>query len=205
MAFQQSMRAAAVIMRCSNVRSGHAAKGHQLSDGRVFARGAYESSFSFDTNRIQVLDNIYIRYHTYMEKLSQLTRRGHSRPDAASAIHQHDVLASLFSPNEKDRADAVSHTTFCVCCLFGTPETSCANGHMLCRDCLLSYGVRKGRSLVELLACPLKHIQDAPSRPGSVYLRPEAAGVRVLALNKYVISFPFESCVHIISLETPLA
>jgi hypothetical protein len=135
MQFQQSMRAAAVIMRCANVRNGHAAKGHQLTDGRVFARGSYESSFSFEANRKQVLDDIYLWYHSFMEKLSTLTLQGRYRLNIASEIHL-EVLAAQYSPVENDEPVGLTHTTFCICCLFGTPEALLPCGHMLCRSCI---------------------------------------------------------------------
>lgn len=186
MAFQQSMRAAAVIMRCANVRSGHAAKGHQLSDGRVFARGSYESSFSFEKNRKQVLDNIYGWFHTFMDKTAQLSHQGHSRLDAASAIHRDDVLSSHYPPNENGDPVGLRHTTFCICCLFGTPEAVLPCGHMLCRDCLQTYSKSKNKNLVEVLQCPLESNHPTTSEPRTIYVRPDAAGVRVLSLNKYV-------------------
>ena len=188
MSFQQSMRAAAVIMRCANVRSGHAAKGHQLSDGRVFARGSYESSFSFEGSRKLVLDNIFAWFHGLMDKLSQLSRQGHSRLSAASVLHRDDVLSSHYPPDKNGEPVGLRHTTFCICCLFGTPETLLVCGHMLCRNCIQDYGLLKGQNLVEVHECPLGSNGYTTPKPRSIYLRPEAAGVRVLALNKYCSS-----------------
>jgi hypothetical protein len=183
MSFQQSMRAAAVIMRCANVRSGHAAKGHQLTDGRVFARGSYESSFSFENNRKRILDDIYVAYHGFMERIIQLSQQGYGRLEAASALHRDDVLAAHYPPSENGEPVGLRYTSFCISCLFGRPEASCEHGHMLCRNCLLAYGLKKSSTLVEVLECPLE--PHGTPDPRSIYLKPESAGVRVLALNKY--------------------
>jgi hypothetical protein len=188
MAFQQSMRAAAVIMRCANVRSGHAAKGHQLSDGRVFARGAYESSFSFKRNRKQTLDTIYGWFQGFMGKVSQLSQQGHSRIEVASAIHRDDVLSSHYPTTDNGDPPGLRHTSFCICCLFGTPEAVLSCGHMLCRDCLQAYSTTKSKNVIEILECPLEINHQVLVEPRAIYLRPDAAGVRVLSLNKYIIT-----------------
>lgn len=185
MSFQQSMRAVAVIMRCANTAQGHA-KGHQLTDGRVFARGSYESTFSFEENRTQVLDDIYRWYNSFMERVTNLGSQGYGRLEAASAIHRDDVLVTYYTPTDKGTVTGTRHTTFCICCLFGTPEITLPCAHMLCRNCVVAYGNRQSHALVEIHECPLETNHDEPSRPRSVYLRPEAAGIRVLALNKYI-------------------
>ncbi|KAF2729081.1 hypothetical protein EJ04DRAFT_503032 [Polyplosphaeria fusca] len=193
MSFQQSVRAAAVIMRCANVRSGHAAKGHQLTDGRVFARGSYESSFSFERDRKQVLDNVYIWFRLFMDKLAHMTRQGHSLLESASTIHRDDALASHYLPIDEDgivqphlpqrntEAVGLRYTSFCICCLFGTPEALLPCGHMVCRDCILAYSVAKGVSVVDV-ECPIRIDHRRRSLTRSVYLRSDTMGVRVLAL-----------------------
>jgi hypothetical protein len=188
------MRASAVIMRCANVRSGHAAKGHQLSDGRVFARGSYQSSFFHETNRKAILDDIFLSFHYFMSKLSQLTSHDIDQLAAASIIHRDDALMAYYPSNKDTQPVGLQYTSFCICCLFGIPEALLPCGHMLCRDCIQSYGKRKGLILVDGLECPLEVGQSItlPSRP--VYLRPEAAGARVLALNKYYSPVPDSFC-----------
>lgn len=185
LAFQQQMRAATVILRCANVRSGHAAKGHQLTDGRVFARGSYESNFSFESHRKQILDDIYISFHHSMNKLAQASRQGIQQLDAAAIIHRDDALASYYPPGEDGEPVGLRYTAFCICCLIGTPEALLPCGHMLCRACIQAYGRRKGHVVVDVLECPLEVNQTTRPQPRAIYLRPEAAGVRVLALNKY--------------------
>ncbi|KAF2122021.1 hypothetical protein BDV96DRAFT_640090 [Lophiotrema nucula] len=183
MSFQQSVRAAAVIMRCANVRSGHAAKGHQLTDGRVFARGSYESSFSFARDRKRVLDNIYRWFHRFMNQLADMTRQGFSLLDGASAIHRNDTLSSYYPATETEETIGLRYTSFCICCLFGTPEALLPCGHMLCQSCIRAYGRTKRPNLAEVLECPLEINQRSSYQPRLIYLRPESAGVRVLALS----------------------
>lgn len=180
-------------MRCANVRSGHAAKGHQLSDGRVFARGTYESSFSFERNRKQILDDIYVWFHRFMNKLSQLARQGVDQLEAASIIHRDDAIATYYPASDGAEPVGLRYTSFCICCLFGTPEALLPCGHMLCRKCIQAYGRKKGRTLIDILECPLEVEQNIRPQARSVYLRPEAAGVRVLALNKYYSLPVFEA------------
>ncbi|KAF2259856.1 hypothetical protein CC78DRAFT_524125 [Lojkania enalia] len=187
MAFQQSVHAKGVIMRCANVRSGHAAKGHQLSDGRVFARGSYESSFSFQKDRGKVLDNIYITFQLFMDKLAQMSRQGYSLLEGVSLIHRDDALASHYLPiggiSVKVDSDSVGlrYTPFCICCLFGTPEALLPCGHMLCRDCIQAYGIEKALNVLEV-ECPIKADHERRSLSRSIYLKSDAAGVRILAL-----------------------
>ncbi|KAF1960915.1 hypothetical protein CC80DRAFT_590230 [Byssothecium circinans] len=183
LAFQQSMRAVGVIMRCANVRTGHAAKGHQLSDGRVFARGAYESSFKFEDDRIQILDDIYTAFHDFMRRLSQLSKEGVDQLEAASVLHRDDALATFYPKSENNQPVGLQHTIFCICCLFGTPEALLPCGHMLCRECIQAYGRQKAHTLVDVLECPLEVNQKIRPQSRAVHIRPEAAGVRVLALN----------------------
>jgi hypothetical protein len=187
LAFQQSMRAVGVIMRCANVRTGHAAKGHQLSDGRVFARGSYISTFKFEENRKQILDKIYATFHHFMSKLSQLSRKGVDQLEAAFTLHRDDAISAFYPRSENGQPVGLQHTVFCICCLFSTPEALLPCGHMLCRECIQAYGCQKAHALVDVLECPLEVNQKTRLKSRAVYIRPEAAGVRVLALNKYVV------------------
>lgn len=172
-------------MRCANVRSGHAAKGHQLSDGRVFARGAYESSYKFEEHRKQILDDIYVTFHQSMMKLAQLARQGVNQLKAAAILHRDDALSEFYPASDKDEPVGLQHTVFCICCLFGVPEALLPCGHMLCRECVEAYGHRKAQALIEVMECPLEINQTTESQPHVIYTRPESAGVRVLALHKY--------------------
>ncbi|CAI6303542.1 unnamed protein product [Periconia digitata] len=181
--FQQSMHAVGVIMRCQNSRSGHHAKGHQLSDGRVFARGAYESSFFFEEHRKQILDDIFVTFHESMNKLSRLAREGVDQLKAAAVLHRTDALSAFYPSSDGNEPVGLQHTVFCICCLFGLPEALLPCGHMLCRDCVEAYGHRKAHALVEILECPLEINQKIQTQPHIVYTRPESAGVRVLALH----------------------
>ncbi|ORY05071.1 hypothetical protein BCR34DRAFT_572302 [Clohesyomyces aquaticus] len=184
MDFQRDVRSTSILLRCVNVRSGHAAKGHQLHDGRIFARGAYLSSFSVKENRKQVLDQIYSHFCNLLVKSTQLIQQGTQPLDAASTIHRDDVLATRYPPTDmKDRSLWLKYTSFCICCLLNAPETTLPCGHMLCRHCVMAFGRERGRMIVEVLECPLETNSYIRCQPRSVYLKPVAAGVRVLALE----------------------
>jgi hypothetical protein len=155
-------------MRCANVRSGHAAKGHQLSDGRVFARGSYQSSFFYETNRKEILDGIFVCFHQFMSKLSQMARQNIDQIMAASIIHRDDALATYYPSNETSDLPGMRYTPFCICCLFGIPEALLPCGHMLCRDCIQIYGRKKGQILIDVLECPLEVKQNIRPHPRSV-------------------------------------
>lgn len=156
-------------MRCANVRSGHAAKGHQLSDGRVFARGSYQSSFFYETNRKEILDDIFMSFHQFMSKLSQMVRQDINQLTAASIIHRDDALAAYYPYNEDSELGGMRYTSFCICCLFGIPEALMPCGHMLCRECIQVYGRKKGQILIDVLECPLEVKQN--TRPHSRSVR----------------------------------
>jgi hypothetical protein len=64
-----------------------------------------------------------------------------------------------------------------------SPEHSLPCGHVICTPCLLGYGERQERDVIEITSCPL---HSERTFRWIVYLKPDAAGVRVLTLDGYV-------------------
>lgn len=54
------------------MRSGHSAKGHQSTDGKVFATGEYVSSWSWEENENEFPNKVY---HCFVELFKELTDR----------------------------------------------------------------------------------------------------------------------------------
>ena len=97
-------------------------------------------------------------------------------------------MVQFYSHSVRDRPEAfISHTT-CFCCLFEPPEHALSCGHVLCTPCLRAYGRSRGRNTVEIEGCPMER-SSGRSKYGSwkVLLKPDAAGLRILTLDGYVL------------------
>ena len=167
----------------------HSSKGHQLKNGKVLAVGGYVSSFSFETYREKFQADVYSRFVDLLKRLrSRVQEGGELEPQAAAEIHKDDVMVQFYSHAARDRPEAfISHTT-CFSCLFEPPEHALSCGHVLCTSCLRAYGHPRGRTVVEIEGCPMEQ-SNRRSRYGSwrVLLKPDAAGLRILTLDGYVL------------------
>ncbi|KAI1367159.1 hypothetical protein F5Y08DRAFT_350010 [Xylaria arbuscula] len=175
-------------VRCVNVRSGHASKGHQSADGKVFAAGDWTSKFSFESHR-DFRDWVY---YCLLELLKELTRQvqgnGEAEQKVAARIHKTMVLGPLFC--HTIRRDEASHiqniflnNMACFCCLFGQAEHCLPCGHILCIDCVNTYGHPRGPNWLELFECPfLCHGNRSPIRC-VIYTKPKLAGTRLITLD----------------------
>ncbi|KAF8847642.1 hypothetical protein BDZ45DRAFT_315849 [Acephala macrosclerotiorum] len=165
--------------RCVNVRVGHDSKGHQNSDGRIFARGSYYSRFSFENNREGFCAGVYLALERLLGQLADFTRRGEEQAVAATNIHRKN-LQEFFNKPSKTEATILRNHSVCWCCLFEAPEHALACGHVLCTPCLKAYGRPEGRNIVRIHECPF---ESYGSQPRSIYIKPETAGVRMLVLD----------------------
>lgn len=75
-----------------------------------------------------------------------------------------------------------SHVT-CLCCVRKIPEHVLPCGHVLCRDCIQSFGRDMGQGLFDLSGCPLHPSETRWDRPVRIRFKPKDAGVRVLCLD----------------------
>ncbi|GAB1318162.1 FabD/lysophospholipase-like protein [Madurella fahalii] len=175
--------------RCVNTSFGHA-KGHQSRNGKVFAAGGYESSFSFQQYRQTFLCSIYHSLQTIGAEVSEkVNSLCISELQAAAEVHQ-SIARSFFrvaDPTEK-RSEGVgpltSHSA-CFCCFFEPGEHPMLCGHVLCTPCVTSYG-KRGVSTeveVEMNGCPIGCPWPRRSKSQIVRFKPKSAGVRVLSLD----------------------
>lgn len=166
--------------RCVNVRSGHGSKGHQFKNGKVIAVGSYESKFSVES--FQEIFR-YLVFTFLKELLGELqTPFFKSRPEdqVAAQIHKTQVMRPFYEHVSQGRtASLFSHST-CFSCLMASPEHALPCGHVICTPCLLAYGERQDRDAIEITSCPL---HSGRTFRWTVYLKPDAAGVRVLTLD----------------------
>ena len=164
--------------RCVNVYFGHA-KGHQNAAGKVLANGDYVPSFHYSNDLArwlfrldQEINNIQV-----------------SKDDARPSRNVEEVLPALHVENMKtfyreigSASNFRSHIT-CFCCLREIPVHPLTCGHVLCSPSERSYGVSKGRVLMEMLQCPICLAQDLWMSSCLIRFMPPLAGVRVLCLD----------------------
>jgi hypothetical protein len=177
------MRVSAVLYRCVNVRCGHGSKGHQLKDGRVFAVGSYVSDFSFESYYEEFRNRVYFRLEHLLKLLSDSIKKGEVASVATARIHRDDGLSLIYGERTKKEARAFQSHSVCFCCLFEPPEHALPCGHVLCTPCVRSYGRLKSKNLFEIHECPLEINTPGRCQPATLYLKPEAAGVRILTLD----------------------
>ncbi|KAI0863768.1 hypothetical protein F4860DRAFT_521823 [Xylaria cubensis] len=175
-------------VRCVNVRSGHTSKGHQSADGRVFAAGDWVSKFSFEDHR-SFRDWVYYCLLDLLRELTtQVQENGEAEEQVASRIHQTMVLSKLFS--HAKHSDETAHTrnylinnTACFCCLFGQAEHCLPCGHIICIDCVNTYGYPRAANGIELSECPFLCHDDMWTASCLIHIKPKLAGVRLITLD----------------------
>jgi hypothetical protein len=178
-------------LRCVNVESGHGGKGHQNQNGKIFADGSYVSKRKFEDLREEFASNCYFRLQELLERLDTLRQKRGLRNDevqAAAEIHRDDVMAWFFRHvSGNGRAAQYNSHSVCLCCLLRPPEHALPCGHVLCTNCVSIYGhARPGsRTEIEIEYCPLEVRSVRTFQPWRVYLKPDAAGVRILTLDGY--------------------
>lgn len=106
---------------------------------------------------------------------------------AAAQIHKDLVMVPFYDHSAKGRPEAfISHST-CFSCLFEPPEHALPCGHILCTPCLREYGHARGKTVVEITGCPLEPLSRTRYGLWRVFIKPAAAGIRILTLDGYVI------------------
>lgn len=171
--------------RCVNVRSGHGSKGHQLKSGKVFFVGEYESSFSVESFQEEFRLQVYDILVQLLRELRETVTESRPEFEVAADIHRNTVLKRFYdhvTANQGHDGCLVNHST-CFCCLMGSPEHSLPCGHIICTPCLLVYGSKLERDVVEMTYCPLHSSSKSAFPPWKIFHKPEAAGVRVLSLD----------------------
>ncbi|KAI1411011.1 hypothetical protein F5Y13DRAFT_201533 [Hypoxylon sp. FL1857] len=173
--------------RCCNVKSGHSPKGHQNGQGKIIGHGQYQSSFdpsTFVPEWSQLIQDNLARLQTAAYDLSEKIP-GRSDLQIASILHRERI--SKFYNSLGNPADFISHSA-CFSCLRGLPNCVLPCGHILCLECVKTYGRPSSRTTVELNRCPLHVREIMVDPPWAITIKPSRAGVRVLCLDSGGIS-----------------
>jgi predicted acylesterase/phospholipase RssA/energy-coupling factor transporter ATP-binding protein EcfA2 len=170
--------------RCVNVKAGHNTKGHQLSNGQVLAAGDYQSSFSSERYRATFRDDVYGALVKLLEKLhGAIGGSTHLELEEAANIHRDLVLRNFFQ-HLNGPHDFISHTA-CFSCLVAPPEHPLPCGHVLCTPCVKAFGMSRGKTVVQMVYCPLHATtNEAEFDPSfAITIKPPGAGARILTLD----------------------
>ncbi|KAF2735206.1 hypothetical protein EJ04DRAFT_576300 [Polyplosphaeria fusca] len=167
--------------RCVNVSKSHQ-KGHQNARGKVIAAGGYESRFTTDRYRIVWMNALKQRLHDAQEELKRFEESGPEFTDPLQPIrtlHRNNIARFFFDVGGASQFN--SHST-CLCCLMRPAEQALRCGHVLCSECVKSFGEVKKTTIV-MRQCPLHPEDTAWARPWRIRMKPDFAGVRILALD----------------------
>jgi hypothetical protein len=166
------------------VRSGHGSKGHQDKNGRIFADGDYQSEWSFEVLQQEFQCNVYFRLEELLELLNTKKSKGGKEDSLAAEIHRDDVMAWFYRHVSSGRkTEKYNSHSVCFCCLSEPPEHALPCGHVLCTDCVKTYGERRNKIEIEMQGCPLETTSTQLYQSWRIYLKPESAAVRVLTLD----------------------
>lgn len=179
---------------CSNVRDGHK-KGHQMSSGKVIGAGkSYSPTLGFTEHAQKPIFLRLIRenLHTMLGQISDISSRKKGLDlDAGELSEARKYHKRIMFEFLADEAPAVMlHLNFrdnigCLLCLFGSAAHALPCGHVLCSECVQSYGLQRSPDSFEITECPLHAHRDWP-KPVSIRYKPALAGVRVLSIDGYV-------------------
>ena len=176
--------------KCVNVRSGHGSKGHQSKSGRLFDVGDYQSTFQFATHanwlRLKIYSRLDYLLRLLQKRVKEVAEDSSDVPvegKIAAEIHKDRVMADFYlHAARKEPRKFISHST-CFSCLFEPPIHALPCGHIICTACLKDYGRSYNKLEVEIGGCPLEMSTRPLQQTWKVYLKPPAAGIRVLILD----------------------
>ncbi|KAK0631476.1 hypothetical protein B0T14DRAFT_3900 [Immersiella caudata] len=179
--------------RCVNVRARHT-KGHQTDNGKIFATGEYVSSFTLDEYRREFLDNVYSCLVKLLGRLDtelqNKTKEATSERLIASFLHRDMVLTGFFRcvdpPEEREHVGPLTSQSACFCCLLEAGQHPLPCGHLLCTECVVTFGTFDTATLaVRMEECPIGGSACCllTRFPSHVPLKPRSSGARVLSLD----------------------
>ena len=168
--------------RCVNVRRGHTSKGHQSANGKVYALGAYQSSFStewfLNCWRSLIFRNLEELLRIHSSTVSEENEGGEKL--LAFEIHRERVSAPFFR-HLGGAENFISHSS-CYSCLIQPPEHPLPCGHVVCTPCVQAMGQYLGKTTLSIQLCPIQH-DTGRWRDWHLSVKPQEAGVRVLTLD----------------------
>lgn len=167
--------------RCENVREGHT-KGHQNVKGKIIGAGEYQSSFSFETFQDNWLQLLLDNLQEFQQALEDKMLNNRQALEKAIASAQHRQYMNAFYKRLGGAQLYISHTA-CFGCLREMPEHPLPCGHVLCPLCVKDYGRPDRGSSFQMDSCPLHSAGTMFPTPYLVRMKPELAGIRILALD----------------------
>lgn len=173
--------------RCALVKARHI-KGHQDIVG-VIASGDYESEIPQATAMAHFKDRLGSAMKSIQKDFEyEMDRCNGSKYAKMDDLHVvrslHKVHLRRFFASLGLAANIFSHSS-CFVCLLKVPQHPLPCGHVLCSDCIKTYGEARGKAMTVMSLCPL-HDESPPWtawRPITVLFKPKQAGVRVLSLD----------------------
>lgn len=106
--------------------------------------------------------------------------------DETLVLRLHSKIMAQFYGRRSPAHNFKSHW-ICVCCFVGTALHPLHCGHVLCTPCVKGYGDCVNRYDYSIRRCPLH--PDGTQLSYTIRFKPEFAGVRLLSLDGYVITF----------------
>lgn len=179
--------------KCVNTKIGHAA-GHQSATGQLLKSGLFVHEL-FDSARFVSDVKTHIRHILQTLGEKDPTSRQEWRRLAAEQQQEYiDVLRSLGGyPHSVGRPRPFTIVVFsriCHGCLFGRPEYSFPCEHSLCATCLEDFDQTDPKNRYPGLFLHKRCVTCAASSsipggpwPRKIHVRPDLAGLRVLALD----------------------
>ena len=188
-----------------NVKSSHAAKGHQTAHGKIISFGDYLSTFScfnfseqwkiFIKKRLQEIET------EFQEKRNATVPRDDNPLTVNDRTLAYDLhkgcMGRFFRSYDGYNALRFINLTTCYCCLMEVPEHPLQCGHVLCTGCIKAYGYQHDSHSMLMDYCPL-HCNEKFDRPWIIHFKPDYAGVRILTLDGYVILLDIECMLRLI-------
>lgn len=163
-------------------------KGHQDCRGYVFADGPFRSTFNaaFGDKWVALIAD---HLDTYQKELTySIENGGRGTSNLLHMQQSHSRRLESFFESFDSTEPVRSHTT-CLCCLMQMPKHPLPCGHVLCTECIRSFGkVCPNRVTWEMPFCPLHRSETEGKwlKPWIIKSKPAFAGVRLLSLDGYV-------------------
>ncbi|RDW72341.1 uncharacterized protein DSM5745_07513 [Aspergillus mulundensis] len=160
--------------RCRNTREGHT-RGHLDYRGEPIASGEYETDYE-EQQSVDFKKGIIQDSRNWISLLEEP-----SLEKDKSIVERHLKVLK----REREFWKQTFSNIICFCCLVEPPDFSLECGHAICCSCVKMLGHKLPQDPVYTLdLCPLCSEGDQTQQPfAQIQLKPEKAGVRVLAID----------------------